>query len=318
MYICVYIHVYTYMNIYIYIYIYIFIFNIYLYLSVFFTQTLSKIEQVAELLIKLQEAGYVDYTHFHLECRCSQYKKGEFDKMILEMKEALANWQRSVQSHRKKYPHLNYFTSQQLLNLQQEFGKLKKNPNYIASTKLKQLLLSITPQPDQSTITVALTNAMKEVATNCMSYGTKDQGHISTLSVASYLDPSTFNEQQKEIYDTLTEIDQYKVVVVLSAFSELGVDANEDSLRGWCMVNESKFEDISLPEIPHTIDEEEIPEDDPLVLELIEDAYDKKIAIEAVRIAKKDLQTAREIAADLFLGKEITKITTDDQGESNW
>ena len=234
------------------------------------------------------------------------------------MEEALANWQRSVQSHRKKYSYLNYFTSQQLLDLQQEFGKLKKNPNHIASTKLKHLLLSITPQPDQSTITVALTNAMKEVATNIMSHGTKDQGYISTLSVTSYFDSSTFNDQQREVYDTLTKIDQYKVSVVLSAFSELGVDADEESLRDWCMVNESKFEDISLPEIPHTINEEEIPEDDPLVLELIEDAYDKRIAIEAVRIAKRDLQTAREIAADLFLGKEIAKITTDDQGENDW
>ena len=273
---------------------------------------------MAELLIKLQEAGYVDYTHFRLECGCSQYKKAEFDKMILEMEEALANWQRSVQSHRKKYPHLNYYTSQQLLDLRQEFGKLKKNPDSTASTKLKQLLLSVTPQPDQSKIIMAISNVMEQFSTNdTTSVKPKEKKSIGTLSVTSQLDPSSFNEQQRKIYNTLTKIDEYKVSVVLTAFSELGEDTDEDALREWCMENESKFEDDFLPETLHTINEEEIPEDDPLVLELIEDGYDKRIAIKAVRIAKGDSQRAQEIAADLFLGKEITKITAD-QGESNW
>ena len=290
-----------------------------MYLFIYLKQTLSKIERVTELLIKLQEAGYVDYTHFHLECGCSQYKKVEFDKVIHEMEEALANWQRNVQSHRKKYPQLNYYTCQQLLDLQQEFGKLRKNPNSTASTKLKQLLLSVTPQPDLSKIMIALSNVMKELATNHMtSVKPNEKKSIGTLSVTSQLDPANFNEQQQKVYNTLTKVDEYKVSVVLAAFSQLGVDTDQDSLRAWCMVNESKFEDISLPEIPLTIDEEEIPEDDPLVLELIEDGYDKRIAIEAVRIAKGDPQTAQEIAVDLFLGKEKTEITTDGQGESDW
>ena len=278
---------------------------------------------MAELLIKLQEAGYVDYTHFRLECGCSQYKKAEFDKMILEMEEALANWQRSVQSHRKKYPHLNYYTSQQLLDLRQEFGKLKKNPDSTASTKLKQLLLSVTPQPDQSKINIALSNVMKQFATNDMtSVKPKEKKSIGTLSVTSQLDPSSFNEQQRKIYNTLTKIDEYKVSVVLAAFSELGEDADEDTLQDWCMENESKFkdeEDIVLPETTNTNEEEEeeITEDNPLVLELIEEEYDTKIAIEAVKIAKGDLQTAREIAADLNLGREIN-ITTKNEEENEW
>ena len=278
---------------------------------------------MAELLIKLQEAGYVDYTHFRLECGCSQYKKAEFDKMILEMEEALANWQRSVQSHRKKYSHLNYYTSQQLLDLRQEFGKLKKNLDSTASTKLKQLLLSVTPQPDQSKINIALSNVMKQFATNDMtSVKPKEKKSIGTLSVTSQLDPSSFNEQQRKIYNTLTKIDEYKVSVVLAAFSELGEDADEDTLQDWCMENESKFkdeEDIVLPETTNTNEEEEeeITEDNPLVLELIEEEYDTKTAIEAVKIAKGDLQTAREIAADLNLGREIN-ITTKNEEENEW
>ena len=278
---------------------------------------------MAELLIKLQEAGYVDYTHFRLECGCSQYKKAEFDKMILEMEEALTNWQRSVQSHRKKYSHLNYYTSQQLLDLRQEFGKLKRNLDSTASTKLKQLLLSVTPQPDQSKIIIALSNVMKQFATNDMtSVKPKEKKSIGTLSVTSQLDPASFNEQQRKIYNTLTKIDEYKVSIVLAAFSELGEDADEDTLQDWCMENESKFkdeEDIVLPETTNTNEEEEeeITEDNPLVLELIEEEYDTKIAIEAVRIAKGDSQRAREIAADLNLGREI-KVTTNNKEENEW
>ena len=278
---------------------------------------------MAELLIKLQEAGYVDYTHFRLECGCSQYKKAEYDKMILEMEEALANWQRSVQSHRKKYSHLNYYTSQQLLDLRQEFGKLKRNLDSTASTKLKQLLLSVTPQPDQSKIIIALSNVMKQFATNDMrSVKPKEKKSIGTLSVTSKLDPASFNEQQRKIYNTLTKIDEYKVSIVLAAFSELGEDADEDTLQDWCMENESKFkdeEDIVLPETTNTNEEEEeeITGDNPLVLELIEEEYDTKIAIEAIRIAKGDSQRAREIAADLNLGKEI-KVTTNNKEENEW
>ena len=242
--------------------------------------------------------------------------------MILEMEEALANWQRSVQSHRKKYPHLNYYTSQQLLDLRQEFGKLKKNPNSKASTKLKQLLLSVTPQPDQSKITIALTNVMKQFATTDMtSVKPKEKKPIGTLSVTSQLNPANFNEQQRKIYNTLTKVEEYKVSVVLAAFSELGEDADEDALQDWCMENESKFkddEDIVLPETTNTKEEEEeITEDNPLVLELIEEEYDTKTAIEAVKLAKGDLQIAREIAADLNLGREIN-ITTNNVEENEW
>ena len=237
------------------------------------------------------------------------------------MEEALANWQRSVQSHRKKYPHLNYFTSQQLLDLRQEFGKLKKNPDSKASTKLKQLLLSVTPQPDQSKIMIALSNVMKQFATNDMtSVKPKEKKSIGTLSVTTQLDPASFNEQQRKIYNTLTKVDEYKVSVVLAAFSELGEDADEDILQDWCMENESKFkdeEDIVLPETTNTKEEEEITEDNPLVLELIEEEYHTKTAIEAVKLAKGDLQTAREIAADLNLGREIN-ITTNNEEENEW
>ena len=233
------------------------------------------------------------------------------------MEGALANWQESVQSHRKKYPHLNYYTSQQLLDLRQELGKLKKNLSSTVSTKLKQLLLSVTPQPKQSKIIIALTNATKQDATDDMSLCIQQRRSRLTgiLAVTSQLDPSSFNEKQRRIYDTLTQIDEYKESVVLSAFSELGEDASEDTLREWCMENESKFKDEKGAVIPGSGDE--IVEDNPIVLELMEEEYDIKTALKAAKLSKGDLQTAREVAADLYIGKEITKITENEE-ENEW
>ena len=233
------------------------------------------------------------------------------------MERALANWQENVQSHRKKYPHLNYYTSQQLLDLRQEFGKLKKNPDSTVSTKLKQLLLSVTPQPDQSKIMIALTNATKQDATDDMSLGNQQRRRRLTgiLAVTSQLDPSSFNEKQRKIYDTLTQTDGYKESVVLSAFSELGEDAGEDTLREWCMENECRFRDEKAIVVPGSRDE--IDEDNPIVLELIEEEYGIKIALKAAKLSKGNLQTAREIAADLYIGKEITEITEKEK-ENEW
>ena len=279
-------------------------------------------ERIADLLVKLQEAGYVHYTHFKLQCGCSEYKKAEFNEAILKMEDALINWQKTVQSQRKKYPHLNYYTSQQLLDLQQELGKLKKSPDSPASIKLKQLLLSVTPRPDQSKITRALKYAMRQITIDnevtSPNKRPKEKKTIGTLDTTSQLDPSNFSEQQKEIYDTLTEIDEYKVCIVLSAFSELGEDADKDTLRNWCMENEYKFkdeEDIVLPETTVTQEDEEIAEDDPLVQELIEEEYDAKIALEAVRKARGDPQIAREVASALDLGRPVKTTNVTDGNE---
>ena len=265
------------------------------------------------LLIKLQKAGFVDYTHFRLECGCSQYKKAEFDKRILKMETDLNNWEKSVQNHRRKYPHLNYYISQQLLDLQQELGKLKNDPKSNMSVKLKQLLLSVTTQPDQATVINAIENVAKKLSTDPSSSlsppaGTSSKEKASINTLAARLDPTKFIDEQKQIYNTLTEEEGYKAIIVLKAFMECGQDADEDTLRDWCTDNESKYkdeEDIVFSDPSTDIDEEDVTEDDPLVQELIDEAYSTKIAIEAVKKAKGDPQKARENASALDLGKSI-------------
>ena len=274
---------------------------------------LSKMERIAEILVKLQESGNVDYTHFTLECGCSEYKKDELDKKIAEMDEALCSWQKRMQSHRKKYPHLNYFTSQQLLDLQQELGKLKKDKESQASVKLMQLLLSVTPQPTHEKIVTSLKHATKTVQA---AKTTQPSGRSSAspargiLSSTAQFNYANLKPEQKVIYNTLIKEDGYKTVVVVNAFQEVGEDADVDDLRDWCMDNEHMYiyDDSDVHIIAETVttdheEKEEITEDHPLVKELVEDGYDVNTALKAVEYSKGDPEKAPEIALALQLGK---------------
>ena len=253
----------------------------------------------------------MDYTHFHLVCGCSEYKKAEFDSTIDSMDKDLKNWQKSVEKYRKQYPHLNYYTSQQLLDLRKELGKLKKNPESVASHSLKQLLLSVTPNPSHVQISSSLHNAVKTMNKNMTPLGIPVQNRniFNTKSALPAFDLCSLSDERKELLKSLRDDYDFKVSVILAAFSELEEDADEDEVREWCEENEHKFKDeedveLSAMEIMDTDEEDAISEDNPLVLELHEEeGYSLEIAIEAVRKAKQNLQIAREIASDLHVGR---------------
>lgn len=255
----------------------------------------------------------MDYTHFRLVCGCSEYKKAEFDATIDSMDRNLKEWQKNVEKYRKQYPHLNYYTSQQLFDLRKELGNLKKNSKSVASHSLKQLLLSVTPNPSHVKVSSLLNNAIKTMSKNLTSPGIPVQ-HRSIFNAKSPLptfDPSSLSDKRKEVLKALREDFDYKVPIILAAFSELEEDADEDKVREWCEENEYKFkdeEDIELSTMRpvDTNEEENISENDPLVSELLEEEYSLEIALEAVQKAKKDPQLAREIASDLNVGSTLS------------
>ena len=253
----------------------------------------------------------MDYTHFHLVCGCSEYKKAEFDSTIASMEKDLAEWQKNVEKYRKQYPHLNYYTSQQLLDLRKELGKLKKNPESPTSHALKQLLLSVTPNPSQPKIAFALSNAVKTMSKNTSSLGmqVEQKNNFGAKSAVPAFDLTSLNEERKEILKALRDDYDFKVSVILAAYSELEEDADEDDVREWCMEHEHEFKDDDDVDLSAAMsaesneDEDPIAADNPLVLELLEEEYSQEIAFEAVQKAKQDPQLAREIASDLNVGR---------------
>ena len=259
----------------------------------------------------MQEAGLIDYTHFHLVCGCSEYKKAEFDSTIASMENDSAEWQKNVKKYREKYTHLNYYTSQQLLDLRKELGILKKNPEFPASRLLKQLLLSVTPNPSQSKIASAISNAVKNMSKNASSIGMQLQqkNNFSVKSAVPAFDLTSLSEERKGILKAFRDDYDFKVSVILAAYSELEEDADEDDVREWCIEHEHEFKDEEEVDLSAVMsaesneNEDPIAEDDPLVLELLEEEYSLVIAIEAVQKAKQDPQLAREIASELNVGR---------------
>ena len=269
-------------------------------------------ERVAELLIKLQESGYIDYTHYKLQFGCSYYKKKDIDEHISKLEKTLLDWKKSVQSHRKKYPQLNYYTSQQLLYLQQEFGRLKKEKSSQASCKLMLLLLSVTSNPNNSKISQAikLISHKSHSTSDGVLKSTIYLKPIATLGHAEKkLNFGDLSDKEKEIYSTLTSVDFYCPALVLRAFEACPNKANIDDMRLWCMDNEVKFdEDESEIFVPKNInikdhDSVEVTADDPLVKELLDEDYDLNIAIEAVKLSKTTNIDMREAVLSLDLGK---------------
>ena len=276
-------------------------------------------EQVAELLVLLQQAGYIDYTHFKLECGCSEYSREELEKIIEMLKTALFTWDKKLSKQRKSYPELNYYTSQQLLDLQKEFGKLNNDPDLIPSEKLKLLLLSVTPLPTSEKIRISISHAMAklkeaEVSKSSTKSEAKAISTIVSAPVTASTTISDLSDEQKDIFENLKDMDM-KATVIMAAFDALGEDATENELMEWCFNNEHKYsaeDDDDLPDIAtgDTDEEEDVAEDHPVVMELLEQEYPLKVAIEAVKKAKGDTQTAREYAARLDMGKEIVKQTS--------
>ena len=214
-------------------------------------------------------------------CGCSEYKKAEFDSTIASMEKDLAEWQKNVEKYmfRKQCPHLNYYTSQQLLDLRKELGKLKRNPESPASYLLKQLLLSVTPNPSQSKIASALSNAVMSNSTSSVRMQVQQKNNFNGKSAApsTTFDLITLSKKRKEIIKALRDDCDFKVSVILAAFSELEEDADEEDVHEWCMEHEHEFKDV---------------------LEPLEEVYSLEIAIEAVQKAKQNPQLAREISFD--------------------
>ena len=273
---------------------------------------LLKVERVAELVVKLQESGFIDYTHYTLTFGCSQYTKKEIENHISKLESTLVDWRKSVQTHRKKYPQLNYYTSQQLLDLQKEIGKLKKNPQEKPSCKLMLLLLSVTvnPHPDKISRAIAFLASQSSDITKKVKIAPKSVSVITKVSEKK----KTFNdlrEKEKEIYNTLTSVDDYSPFLVLQAFEACPKNADEDELRLWCMDNESKVkkedEELVVPDDVSTDqqDDPEITPDDPLVKELLEEEYNLDIAIKAVKLSKTMNISPHEAVLSLDLGRSI-------------
>lgn len=115
--------------------------------------------QVAEVLVRLQEAGNIKYIGWSVSFRYSSDATNELQKQAKEMEQELTTWQKEVDTTREKYYELNYYTTTQLLCLREELGKINNKISSQFQPIVLPLLQSISHQVTESNVRQAVHSA---------------------------------------------------------------------------------------------------------------------------------------------------------------
>ena len=98
--------------------------------------------RIANTLHSLQNAGHTKYISWSLTFTCSAVSVDKLTNQAVSMEEELGSLLDLVNQQRREFHALNYFTTQQLLQIRREFGSLKQfKPNTITA-ELHSLLTS--------------------------------------------------------------------------------------------------------------------------------------------------------------------------------
>ena len=89
------------------------------------SQTLHCVCRIAEVLIKLQQAGHVQYIGWTIEFYCQSLLVKVLQEQAKQMEVELERWNKEVVRARERFYELNYYTMRQLLVLRSELGRMK-------------------------------------------------------------------------------------------------------------------------------------------------------------------------------------------------
>ena len=108
--------------------------------------------RIAEVLIRLQQVGNVQYIGWRMEFYCNTLLVEDLQNQAKRMEAELDEWNKTVTSARNRFYELNYYTTRQLLILRSELGKIKSlglesRKQYLGQvmTLLESLSCEITP-----------------------------------------------------------------------------------------------------------------------------------------------------------------------------
>ena len=78
-------------------------------------------------MISLQQVGNVKYLGWYMKFPCKGVIVEDLQRQVKQMENELERWKHEVESTRNTFYELNYFTTQQLLVLQRELGKVRSS-----------------------------------------------------------------------------------------------------------------------------------------------------------------------------------------------
>ena len=85
------------------------------------------VRRIADALMALQQYGSGDYIGWEMSFPCALPNVvEELQKVASKMEDDLEKWKQEIQEKRDEFYELNYYTTQQLLLLREELGRLKE------------------------------------------------------------------------------------------------------------------------------------------------------------------------------------------------
>ena len=244
---------------------------------------------IADVLISLQQHGNDQYMGWQMKFQCNTHNiVHELQNMASKMEKDLTEWKDEVKGMRKEFYQLNYFTTQQLLQLRKELGRFK-NPNVRGSVKPQVVaLLQCISHDITSDIVIEqvhiATAILKEqsmaekqysqekvipVATGIADIITQDMSntaepilseHVPKLSLATSGPQPTLREdeltdKQRSIVDNLKESAGFHRKLVMFAFERCAKPDMEEEVEAWCNEHEDEFDFTDSDAVTSSSDE---------------------------------------------------------------
>ena len=219
---------------------------------------LQRVCHIAELLVSLRLAGNINYISwsFTFFC-CSPRAVKELSLLSDKMAKELFDWNTTVEQARDEYYELNYFTTQQLLSLRQELGKMQDPSSSAAlpeTSNVMMMLYSIspivTPRKVQDTMLGYLAQreeqmaALEEPSQELLQISDEQSPtrtsemtdlplRLEDSVVHKKLSVDQLNDEEKSAYTNITVMYAYETDIVLLAIAECGTD--ERSIAEFCV-----------------------------------------------------------------------------------
>lgn len=234
-----------------------------------FLQTLAYARRIADILMALQQHGNSEFIGWELQFSCAipDIVK-ELKDIGSKMEKDLKDWKQEIQKQRDHFYELNYFTTQQLLILREELGRLKNGSLVQIKPEAITLLQSISREVSQQVVRkqVATVKKMSEeqwraeiepAYDQVMQQQTKEQGVEGTSSFLksilktdtkkcaappSQLKEAELSVNQKAILANLMEHYEYSKRLIMLAFTHCAKPQDEDEVANWCFDHMDMFQ----------------------------------------------------------------------------
>ena len=248
--------------------------------------------RIAKALYELQNAGHTKYISWSLTFTCSTASAEKLRNQAVEMENELSESLKSVHEHRQNFHGLNYFTTQQLLQIRRELGNYKQSKP--RTQQLYSLLMSYSLNVTASDIERVVDEVCKLFSEQAANEQVEEESTETQLNVVTenksfeltsaeedrevsnvkssneeYSSKeklsdliSQLSPEEEDVFEQLRALEFNNVIcykAVRHAFSSTEDDDERmDVAMGWCFDNSNLCDDNEVSSIPKTASGEEV------------------------------------------------------------